>query len=448
MTVAAAGRERSRALFVAPSAYPLGGVATWLDALLPGLRERGWNVTLGLLSGTHHDVDRYRAIHPDDRICAIENRGGSREGRVRALARTFERIRPDLVVSVNVADAEEAVWRIRARGGAGPRLATTQHALQRDFFDHLRDRHDAVDGVVCTNRLTTVLATRYSGVPAERVHYAPYGVSMKAPERIETIDRRLRIAWAGRIESTQKRALDLPLICRALEDRKVGFELTVVGSGPAEGELRSALASRTERGQVRWAGFMKPEEVGCRALATCDLLLVTSAWETGPIVAWEAAVAGLGVVSSDFLGRRLEGALVEGETAWIYPVGDASLAARALEFASDPTERARRSMALLSAVSQRYSLESSAAAWAAALGRIVSEPPATGFPSDTHPREAGRLDRLLGARYGESVRRLLGVRHPQATAGAEWPHAYGEIEPGEFAELSRRLDAGEEALET
>ncbi len=51
-------------LVVAPSAYPLGGVATWLDDLVPGLERAGWRVTVGLTAGRHHDVSRLSGAPP------------------------------------------------------------------------------------------------------------------------------------------------------------------------------------------------------------------------------------------------------------------------------------------------------------------------------------------------------------------------------------------------
>jgi len=52
--------HRGSLLFVAPSAYPLGGLATWLDYLVPGLRDKGWKVTIGLTAGQFHNVDAYQ----------------------------------------------------------------------------------------------------------------------------------------------------------------------------------------------------------------------------------------------------------------------------------------------------------------------------------------------------------------------------------------------------
>ena len=76
-------------LFIAPSAYPLGGVATWLDYIVPGLRERDWNVTLGLVEGRFHDVDAYLDVHPDDQVLRIPYGTGTQEGRVRRLVRAI-----------------------------------------------------------------------------------------------------------------------------------------------------------------------------------------------------------------------------------------------------------------------------------------------------------------------------------------------------------------------
>ena len=53
-----------RLLFIAPSAYTLGGIQTWLDYILPGLEKKGWNIKLGLVSGRFHDVGKYLEKHP------------------------------------------------------------------------------------------------------------------------------------------------------------------------------------------------------------------------------------------------------------------------------------------------------------------------------------------------------------------------------------------------
>lgn len=429
-----------RLLILAPTAYPLGGVATWLDHLIPGLRHQGFDATLGLLAGKHHDVDAYLRRHPDPHHITIVSRTGSREGRVRALARSIRAERPDLVVAVNVADVEAAVGRCHANGVTGPRLAVTQHALQSDFFDHLRVRRAAVDGVICTNRLSCALAARYSGVEAGRIHYAPYGVPQAATAPSAADGLPLRIAWVGRIEQEQKRVLDLPGICAALDRLGIDFGLTVAGCGGERERLASELRPWTDRGAARLFGPLAPAELHERVYAHADLLLITSCWETGPIVAWEAAMAGLAVVTSDFLGRGLEGALAGGRSVWVYPIGDTEEAARALARAADPRERAVRVSALRAAVAERYSIEMAASLWSEALRAVLADVAGAARRVEEMVPPAGRLDRWLGVRRGESLRSALGARSRPAGPGDEWPHAYGLREDPEFARLAARLD--------
>src|SRR5262245_7544169 len=91
-------------LVVAPSAFPLGGVATWIDYVVPGLRQQGWRVTIGLTEGIHHDVDAYLSAHPMQGVVRIRNRTGTREGRVRGLCKAIKAVGPGIVASVNIPD--------------------------------------------------------------------------------------------------------------------------------------------------------------------------------------------------------------------------------------------------------------------------------------------------------------------------------------------------------
>ena len=101
-------------LFVSPSAYPLGGVATWLDYIIPGLQKKGWDITLGLVSGKFHDIDSYMKRHHIDNIISIKNATGSREGRIRSIMKVSEDMQPDMVAVVNIPDTYDAVERLRA----------------------------------------------------------------------------------------------------------------------------------------------------------------------------------------------------------------------------------------------------------------------------------------------------------------------------------------------
>ena len=432
---------RPRLLIVAPAAYPFGGVATWLDGLVAGLRRRDWPLEVALLAGHHHDVERYLERHPLGDVHPIANPGGSREGRQRALAEALTALQPEVVLAANVGDIEDAVDRLRRAGAPAPRLITTQHALQRDYFDHLRSRAEVVDGVIVTNRLGVELAREHARMESERIAYAPYGVDLGPPLSRRQSAGTLGIVWAGRLQQPQKRVLDLPAICAHLDAAGVDYRLELAGSGPEGDRLAAALAPFERAGRVRRLGEVPHERVRDAVYSGNDVLLVTSAWETGPIVAWEALAAGLAVVSARYLGSGREAALRHLDTALLFPVGDAPAAASALGRARDPELRRKLVAAGQAEVGSRYSTNASLDAWEGALLRLAALPPRSARARPEPIAPTGRLDRWLGPPRAESVRRLVRIAHRQRSPGDEWPHALaGAGDERAFLRLAAELD--------
>lgn len=435
-------RESGHILFVAPSAYPLGGVQTWIDYVVPGLRQSGFRVTLGLVAGRYHDVDRYLHVHPIDGVVRIHSSTGSREGRVRAIRETVAQLAPDLVVGVNIPDAYPATARVR-HGGQSVRAAMTVHGIQPDLFEDIAENRRVLDAVVCTNRLAAMLATELGGIGADRVMYAPYGVPALKAAAAPVQPDRVRIAFVGRLESFQKRVEDLVGIVAALDAGGAPYELVIAGSGPREAWLRAALEGPVSRGAVQFLGVVPAEVLAERVYAHADALLITSSWETGPIVAWEAMAAGVPVVTSAYVGHGLEGGLVDGENCLIFPVGDTLAAASALRRLGDSAIRQRLVRGGLNLVARRYSRQASVQAWVETCGAILCRPPLVSRREDEpRPGPAGGLDRRLGVGAAETVRRLLGRSYAHDEPGGEWPHSYGrtpETDEG-FWKRAKHLD--------
>lgn len=410
-------------LFVSPSAYPLGGVQTWLDYLLPGLAERGWRPVLGLVAGRFHDVGHYLKVHPWPDAVAIANPTGSPEGRIRALIAAIRQVRPQLVVSVNIPDVYAAIERLRARREASPYIVMSNHSIEAQYLGDARSWRHVLDGMIGTNRLTCRLAEEWADLESARVHYAPYGVEFpSSPVRRSWNVGPLRIAYSGRLDEGQKRAGDIPGILDRLEALGVAYHFQVAGGGPSEPALRERLRSGIESGRVRFLGVLDPAALNERLYDWADVLLVTSFWETGPIVIWEAMARGLPVVSSRYVGSGLEGSLKEGDNCLLFPVGDVETAAAQLRRAADPAIRAALAERGDQLVRDRYTREQSVAIWDRCLRAILQQPRRENRAQPAPVTPAGRLDRWLGTGVGESVRRVLGIRFAHASAGGEWPH--------------------------
>jgi glycosyltransferase involved in cell wall biosynthesis len=264
-------------------------------------------------------------------------------------------------------------------------------------------------------------------------------------ERTENSVKPLRIAYVGRLEREQKRIQDLSAIADELDRRKIDYELVIAGTGPDEIWLREQLSDATAAGRVRFVGTLFGRELAEQVYLATDVLLITSLWETGPIVAWEAMAHGLVVVTSAYLGSGRESSLRSGENCLTFPIGDAATAVDRLEALANPQLRAALRRGGISLVSSRYSTAVSVSEWDSCLRQVAERAPLpmwAGKPFPSRRTPAGRLDRLLGARVGESVREILGLRYRHDEPGGEWPHANvrGTVGEDSFWKLAKSLD--------
>jgi glycosyltransferase involved in cell wall biosynthesis len=432
-------------MFVAPSAYPLGGVQTWLDYLVPGLNERGWDAKVALASGVHHDVERYVAAHPALPVITVDNPTGSRQGRINAISRLITRERPDVAVCANIVDMYEGVGQARARDSTLNTIAVmSNHAIQPDFFEDVRSARELIDAVVCVNRLGCALI-RSTGYPDDRIFYAPCGVSPGDADicsLVGSMPRPLRIAYVGRFDEWQKRILDLAPMCDRLAQRALPFELWIAGAGPDEQALRHSLATHESAGRIRWLGQVPADAVSERVYREIDVLINPSLWETGPIVVWEAMAHGVAVVSSRYIGSGLEAALVHGENCLLFDIGDASAAANAAERCANREFRAHLVTQASHLIGRRYTIGISVDEWDKVLRKSITMGRSSTKPKIDLPLPSGRLDRWLGAVAAERLRAMLARRFHHMSAGGEWPHSYGSTPAAEasFWERAWKMD--------
>jgi glycosyltransferase involved in cell wall biosynthesis len=255
----------------------------------------------------------------------------------------------------------------------------------------------------------------------------------------------LRIAWVGRLDQAQKRVHDLAPILMALDAQATPFHLSIAGDGPERSTLLKLLAPWIETGQVSVLGSIPRQDLARRVYGSHDALLITSAWETGPIVAWEAMAAGMAVVSSRYVGSGVEGALQHDRTALLFKVGDASQAAIQLGRLQNAARLRELARAGRDLVERRYSREASLAAWMAAFETVATRPSLPAPQQDVPIASAGGLDRRLGPQTAERVRRILGRRFRHGEAGSEWPHSgHGASQATSLLAMASELDQGSE----
>lgn len=442
-----------RVLFVAPSAYTLSGLATWLDYLLPGLGERGWNVTLGLVEGPrHHKLRPYLSQHPFDAVMPIRCTTGTQRGRVRAVRQAVRRIRPDLVVTVNIPDALVATAAERDQCGLAVRAVMTCHGIQADLFADMRLLRNTIDAVVCTNRLACRFASHSGEIDPDRVHYAACGANVPVGNRLASQASPFIIAYVGRLEQPQKRVHDLVPIAKQFAAQETHFRFLVAGNGEEEPAMRAATESAGLASHFEFLGLVSADQLPERVYRQADVVLVPSAWETGPIVVWEAMAQGAAVVSSRYIGSGAEGVLVDGENCLLFNIGDSEAAAdQLLRLHQDRSLLDRLATAGRQLIQARYTHNASIERWDAVLRQVLSRPLRCGTETwQPASQVSGRLDRYLGTGLAETARRWSGRFPPDTGPGGEWPHTLsGAAYDNEgFWRLAASLDVREGCLDT
>jgi len=400
-------------------------VESWLDALAGALERNGWDIRVALAAGKFHDPSWYLEKHPLPGSVALDGTRGLREGRFLKLLEVFEQTAPDIVFPVSLADAlyAAAEWK---RRGAKTRIVTCTHGQD---LGQIRDLERCAPHIDLATTVSSRVASVLESLPglAGRVSHIPTGVrEPKSTPRVRTALR--SIAYVGRLHHAEKRAGDLIPLVQML--RGTGIVLHIAGSGPDEERIASDLAQELEHGSVLMHGAISQERLYEEIYPNVDALVVFSEKEGGPIVAWEAMVHGVVPVVSDFIGRKEEGVLRDGETALVFPVGDVPAAAAALLRLSDPHLLRPLSERVIAGIPEDYRVVGFERNWCGALSGVLAKPAVRSDHRVGRAVSPGWIARLnLNERASFVLRTILNRPFDYQEPGSEWPHSYSPDEP-------------------
>jgi glycosyltransferase involved in cell wall biosynthesis len=427
-------------LVVAPSAYLLGGVQDWLHMLILGLRKRGYNINIAVPNNHFHNGNKYSQYYSDIDPIFFTDQTGTISGRISALSCLLINYQADIIVGVNIGDLYLA-YATSYQYLNKSRLTMTIHAIEGDYFGDIGRYNSLLDGVITTNKLTQKMVKSLNLIEDAKVLYCPYGVESNINHTSILKPQNLRIAWVGRFENQQKRILDLYDILTSLEDYDISFTLSIAGDGPLKNKIQNDLKKWIKVGKVNIVGFLRKDQLKS-FYASNDILLITSEWETGPIVAWEAMLSGLVIVSSQYVGISSENALIHEETALLYPIGAGKLAAQQVSRLEDIHLFQRlvnngRSMATF-----RYTQQVSLDNWEQAFLKIAqSKSNIKTIPNFPTQKANGKIEMLIGNEAGKVIRRCIGKRGFCRDPGSEWPHStYGYSNLNSLLEYAKLLE--------
>ena len=407
-----------------------GGVERWLGDLAGGLQRGGTHCAVGLAKGLcFHQPAAYLAAYPElTSPIELDGLSGAASSRRLAAAKAIASVRPDVVVPVMCADGlAEAV---RLKGRFGFRIVYPVHEICEGVSNDLRRFGPWLDDVVFVDQGGLQRYQSLLDAGAGRVRLIACGVPSATAARLDQGQDVLRIGFCGRLQHTQKRVLDLVELCGHLERMGQAYQLQLVGDGPERLVLTERFAELIDRGVVKMLPPTARDELFKSFYPAIDVLLVTSDWETGPLVAFEAMMNHCLVVTSDFSGREVSRSLIDGENCLVFPVGNMEAAARRLQWVAahrnDARTIAHRGFRY---AMEKRSLDQMVASWVGVFRSAKAAAPALGTaPAPKDKAGQSRLEALGCPDWLSTKLRLWsGRRFKHAHAGEEWPYYSGSV---------------------
>ena len=426
-------------LICSPSHAVRGGVETIISDLCSELPKRGWEATVALGKGSRfNNVAAYRNAYPDLLTVEIDGTRGTRQARVEALKQVITAVRPQIVLSARIFDAYEAVANLKLKHKS-PRLAVAVRAYEPPYVYDARLYRSCIDLCVADGKLITAALVNLCGIPPGRVANVPSGVC--AP-KVRPEPRRprspFRLGYVGRLETSQKRVSDIPKFLEALDRRSVDWSLDILGSGPAENELKTQLAAFHDSGRVRFRGWQSRDSLNEVYFPTIDCLIHFAHTEGVTIAPREAMTHGIVPVISQFTGLHSEGLFVDELNALTFPVGDTNQAALCVDrLRSEAGLMERLSTNASQSQSGDYSLSGSMERWAEALDRCLDAPPTLSAAPQVTATDGRLARKYISPWLAQRLRNVLGRSFLHSDPGSEWPQSSGLMDAASAEEISR-----------
>lgn len=149
-----------------------------------------------------------------------------------------------------------------------------------------------------------------------------------------------RVLCIGRL-SSEKGQLLLVEAARLLAARGVPFEIVLVGDGPLRAEIEAMIDASSLRHCIRITGWLDATGIQ-HELALAKALVVSSLSEGLPVVIMEAMACGRPVAAPYLAG--IPELVKPGRSGWLFPAGDTTAMADALEACLATDEAVLRAM--------------------------------------------------------------------------------------------------------
>src|SRR6266511_896484 len=377
----------SKIVFSLPSGFMVSGVTTWSVEMT---RHINLVDQMAILI-RHTPYPGYPEVFYSDRqtLNVLECPGAThysiaRENILPQYRAIYEHLAPATFVpnwapaiySVCAALAQEDPDRLRVIGYAHSDEPYYYETLQ--YFEPIIHKFIAVSqdvgdclGKFIPSRKKDILILPYP-VRAQKVLTRNYTMSP---------DRPLKIVYAGRLQSRQKRIYDLVSLVKKLIAQGVNFHLFICGNGPEEQDLRNEMQSisYTQNEYVTFVGTVSPDNMP-RVWTNADICILVSDFEGTSITMLEAMASGSVPIVTNTSGTQKF--IKSQDNGFVVEIGDIEGIAKVVKMLdSNRSFLAKMGRQAHKTLQEHYSYDNYVS-WFLRLSKEIWQQPSRSWPAD------------------------------------------------------------------
>jgi Glycosyltransferase len=355
-------------VIVTSPSWSLNGVNTFSANLVRGLRGKGIDAAL-LVTGITY-VERKPLPLPKD--IPVERlvipRAATWHARRRALLRRLESAAP----CVYFPNHDFLHSSVASALSPGIGIVGIVHSDDSQHYDHASRMGSSWNATVAVSHTIARHLRDRCDADASRLSVIPYGVEVAEAIPGKRDAAELRIIYAGRLDSEQKRSCDLIAIAAELQRRNVAFTLTIVGEGPARAAIQRMILANGLHDKVKLRGTVDNDRMST-LYRDFHAFLLPSAYEGMPLAMLEAMGQGCVPFASD-VDSGVPELVRHGENGFVAPVGDVEqFAALLAAFARMPNRDRLSRNAWQSISTGRYRVTDMVNRYVATLEKVEAE---------------------------------------------------------------------------
>lgn len=312
----------------------LGGVESWSMTLLKELRKEKYEAYLlspyGAYEVEHAIKERtlwfdWDADKPFD------------PGNLESILKVIECKLPCVFISSFVNDALLAACSIKRKYPEKIKVMSVIHQGLPSVYRECSELNPYIDQYIAVSRDIQTGMEEY-GVQREKVLHMTCPVKYIEPYKRTysiTNESPLRIGYAGRIESAQKRLDCLMIMIEKLEHLHTNYQLEIAGNGSYLETLTGEIKEHSLDKKINLIGEIKKTEIA-DFWSKQDICINLSDFEGRSISIMEAMINGAVPVVTDTSGIRED--IEDGINGYIVPIGDYTAMAMKIDYLANHRE--------------------------------------------------------------------------------------------------------------